>query len=222
MELCPWSGYTPATIVFCERRLCSIVVEPANAWSNLAFLVAAVFLFLHDRKEKNGILGAVKVTAVLVGLGSFAFHATGTFWGEVLDVGAMYMIGGLFVTFNLRRLFPAWTDARLLTIYVTQVIAAILAMLWSPHTNIPVFAAQITVAVLLEAVLRRTGRTKGVKYKHAFLMAGGFALAFGVWALDITGILCDPDNHVFGGHAFWHVGSAWSLYQFHRFHAQMR
>jgi hypothetical protein len=38
---CPWGELTPASISFCEARLCGWVPEPSNAWSNAAYLVPA-------------------------------------------------------------------------------------------------------------------------------------------------------------------------------------
>ena len=96
MAMCPWSDYAPATIAFCERRLCAWIVEPSNAWSNVAyvlvgllslvlvvFFVAALVLppmFMHTlilrgvRTGRPGMLAAGLVLAavyfaVLVGAG---------------------------------------------------------------------------------------------------------------------------------------------------------
>src|SRR5690606_5856714 len=114
---CPWSRFDPGTIAFCERRLCAWIVEPSNTWSNLAYIAVGLYLLWICRDRRHEALSAVGVTAVLVGIGSFAFHATGTFIGEVLDVSAMYLISGLFITFNTRRLF-AWSERQLLALYV--------------------------------------------------------------------------------------------------------
>jgi hypothetical protein len=53
-----------------------------------------------------------------------------------------------------------------------------------------------------------------------FLQALGiFLCSFAIWVTDITGLLCDPDNHLITGHAIWHVLNAvciWMLGAFYR------
>ena len=54
---CPWTpmrelGGLP-NVKWCEDTLCSWVSEPANTWSNLAFLVTAAVLFQATRKETS-------------------------------------------------------------------------------------------------------------------------------------------------------------------------
>src|SRR6476659_1787457 len=100
---CPWAELPPATIAFCERRLCALVAEPSNAWSNLAYLAAGLYLIGRSVRRRGGPVVAIGVASVLVGLGSFAFHATGTRLGEVLDVSAMYLLSCLGLVFALRR-----------------------------------------------------------------------------------------------------------------------
>ena len=34
---CPWSGFTPPNVDWCEEELCAWVVNPADTWSNLAY-----------------------------------------------------------------------------------------------------------------------------------------------------------------------------------------
>jgi hypothetical protein len=49
-----------------------------------------------------------------------------------------------------------------------------------------------------------------------------FAIAFGVWILDITRVVCDPDNHIFNLHSVWHVLTSLSIYWFYAYQAQFR
>ena len=84
---CPWSHYAPASISFCEERICAWIVEPSGAWSNLAYVVVGIVILLRSRRAMRTFraVDAVGVVALLIGFCSFAFHATGTRIGETLD-----------------------------------------------------------------------------------------------------------------------------------------
>jgi hypothetical protein len=43
-HLFSWSAFGPATVSFCEARLGGAVAEPANAWSNMAYVAIALAL----------------------------------------------------------------------------------------------------------------------------------------------------------------------------------
>jgi hypothetical protein len=216
---CPWSGYAPATISFCERRLCDWVVEPANTWSNLAYVaVGCVILFLQRRRLRTA-LSAIGLSAVLVGIGSFAFHATGTFFGEYLDVSAMFLISALFIAFGARRLW-IWPDDGLIKLYLGLVAVSMALLAAVKVSGIPMFTAQIVAASLIEIrLVRRSGRG-AVDYRYLWCLIGFFAVAFTAWALDVTRVVCDPDNHLVTGHALWHVANSFCLLFFYLYQRQ--
>jgi hypothetical protein len=213
---CPWSDYRPASIAFCERRVCAWVVEPSNAWSNLGYVL--VGLYILWRARGRGPLLAFGVAGVLIGLGSFAFHATGVRVGELLDVTAMYLFGTLGVVFSVRRLRPV-QDGVLIVLYAALVTGSALLMVATGSNGILIFTAQIVFTVVTELYLaaRRHGATA---YRHLRWTVGAFVLAFLIWNLDKWGVVCDPDNHVVTGHALWHVLTAVALLCFYAYQEQ--
>ena len=57
---------------------------------------------------------------------------------------------------------------------------------------------------------RATGEARAIsRFFHGGL--GLFLLSFSIWVTDITGVLCDPANHLVTGHAVWHVLNAISV-----------
>jgi hypothetical protein len=217
--VCPWDDYAPATIAFCERRLCAWVVEPSNAWSNVAYVLVGFWVLWRRRGRMETALTAIGVAAVLLGLGSFAFHATGIRVFEVVDVSGMYLVSGLALTFALQRL-RGWSDAAAVACFVGLVVASSALMIALGNDGIATFALQVLAAIALEIHLR-TGTPAGV---GAWLLAaiGALVVGLGIWLLDVHGPLCDPDNHLLTGHAVWHVLTAVSVLCFFRFHERLR
>ena len=118
MGSCPWNGFEPATISFCEQRLCSWVVEPANTWSNIGFVLVGLLILLREFRCQRPDLMMIGITAVAVGINSSLFHATGTRWGEIVDVSAMYFISSLFIVLSIKRIWHL-SSVTMISWYVT-------------------------------------------------------------------------------------------------------
>jgi hypothetical protein len=217
--MCPWSGYAPATIAFCERRLCAWVVEPSNAWSNLAYVLVGAWILWRRRARPGSALSAVGIAAVLLGLGSFAFHATGVRAFEVVDVAGMYLISGLALAFGLQRL-RGWSDAVAMGFLVASVVASSLLMVALGNDGIVVFGVQSLAVLWLELRLRT--RTPDGVGRWLLAAVGVLGVGLVIWVLDLRGPLCDPDNHFVTGHAVWHALTALSLLCFFNFHEGLR
>ena len=216
--MCPWTGYAPATIAFCERRLCAWVVEPSNAWSNLAYVAVGVWILWRRRNRLGTAVTAIGVASVLLGLASFGFHATGIRVFEVADLAGMYLVSGLALTFALQREL-AWSDGRAVAFLAAVVALSSLVMVGFGNDGIVMFAVQIIGAVVLE--YRLYAATPAHAGPWLLRAVGALAVGFLVWLLD-RGPLCDPDNHVVTGHAVWHTLTALSLLWFYRFQLAVR
>jgi hypothetical protein len=215
MDACPWGGFQGATASFCETRLCGWVVEPANTWSNVSYFIAALFVFLGNREEKRPELSLIAVTAFLVGIGSTLFHASGTRFGEIIDVSAMYLISGLFIVFAAQRIWPI-EKAQLFILYFLISGLSSLTLVLTTSNGIWLFAGHIVTAAVLEFIYFKRAPAMP-DYKFLRLMVFGFAFAYVAWLLDFRKIVCDPDNHVLGGHAIWHLSNATCLWTYFKY-----
>ena len=217
--MCPWSAYPPATITFCERRLCAWVVEPSNAWSNVAYVAVGLWILWARRTRLATALTAIGVAALLLGLGSFAFHATGIRVFEVVDVSGMYLISGLALTFALQRRL-GWRDGVAVGFFAAVVVVSSLLMIGIGTDGIVMFAAQVLTAIVVEYRLRPHTPPGAERWLLSAMAA--LAVGFVIWTLDLRGPLCDPDNHLVTGHAVWHALTALSVLFFYRFQVAVR
>ncbi|HEX4048255.1 MAG TPA: hypothetical protein VH309_10495, partial [Elusimicrobiota bacterium] len=81
-----------------------------------------------------------------------------------------------------------------------------------------IFGAEVAVVAASEAVL--ASRRTGTEYRFFAWALGTFLAAFGIWLLDMKGIVCAPDDHILQGHAVWHVLNAFCFYFLYRFYRQ--
>jgi len=215
---CPWHAlaeYGPANVKWCEQRLCAWVNEPANAWSNLAFVVVALVIFRMGRgRAASGTTGLMRWFAPLValmGACSFVYHASNVWLTQVFDFLGMYLFCCLLLGLNVVRL--GWLSERALPrVYVgtalgLTALTAGIVRVGAPIQGI-VFVL-IVATVITEGLCRRRAKEYGLAGFFAAL--GLMAAAILCSLLDVTRVWCDPADHFLQGHAAWHVLSALSL-----------
>jgi hypothetical protein len=217
MNACPWDGFEPGSIRFCEERLCSWVAEPANAWSNAAFIVIGCYVLWRASRYAADPIRLIGVTSIMVGFGSFFFHASGTWIGEFVDLSTMFLISSLMLSLELRRLFALTTRATIVT-YLSLSISAIVIIIPFRVVGIPLFDLHLLTTIGAHVLCARKGLVANRRWMYALIAT--YLLASVVWALDYTGKLCDPTNHIFTGHSAWHVLAAVCMYLFYRYQRQ--
>lgn len=203
-----FEGWREATCLpadcFCESVRDSLVRQPANTWSSLAFVVAAMWVALRLRFSERARAALPRAEAglflaalAIVGLGSAFYHATLTFVGQVADVAGMYLVATFIL---LHRLGPRLKIPPIGSVLVFVAANAVLmaAQVTTPSLRRVVFGVLLALALAIEWEGSRRGR--------AWLARGALvmAIAFVIWALDRARLICDPES-LFQGHALWHV-----------------
>lgn len=217
--MCPWAEFAPATISFCEARLCAEIAEPANAFTSLSKSLVGLWLVARCLRGAPRALWAIAGAALLQGPFGFALHATGTFWGEALDVSGMFLISATLLSFSLARRF-SWTTAQLVSRWLALVLASVGVLLLVPPSGIAVFSVQVAAWLGLELMPPRPRSPASRRWFH--LMLGCFASGFGFWLADKTRLVCDPNNHLINGHAIWHLATSACLALFFEYERSQR
>lgn len=209
---CFWDGFTPNDrYIFCEEQLCAMIVEPANTWSNIGYLIIAVMMLqsrtVTNRRVKHLFAGSTFALFI----GSSLFHASGTYMGRIADVGAMFFLSTVILTLSVERYFrlrERWANVFFLLLLSVSLYGLVAHQIGSKF-----FGLQILLATILEWRMVRT--PSALKGKRVALSVLLFMAAFLFWILDVTKILCHPGNHVLTGHAMWHLlaaASTWVLF----------
>jgi hypothetical protein len=209
---CPWSGFTPPNVNWCEEELCALVVNPADTWSNLAYLGFGVWMWREARGGGRADLARFGPASVAVGVFSFVYHASYTWLLQFFDFVGMFLFCFLVIAANARRL--GWVAPRRETaLYLAGVgaFSALVPVLF--YAGVPIQGLVfllILFAIAQELALRRRAPRAG-GYRWYALALALMAAASAFSALDVTRAWCDPADHVLQGHALWHVLSAASL-----------
>ena len=216
-----WEGWPRATCLpdhcFCEAIAAGPVAQPANSWSSLAFVLAGL-LIAHwpglagagspNRMTRDPVYRQLFGYAlVATGLGSFFYHASLTFAGQVADMTGMYFV----ITFALLYCMTALSSAAAVTTFVLG-NAALMAF----QVNFPDLRRYV-FAVLVISVLWLEHRRRSANRKWLWRGAAALTLGFVFWVLDITRVICEPTSIV-QGHAAWHSLGAlagWFLFRYY-------
>jgi hypothetical protein len=200
---CPWFGWAPPDLQHCEANLCGWITTPANTWSNLAYLAAAVWIW--RRHGPDPVSRRFAWAAVALGATSFLFHASFTAVGQFIDYLGMFLYVLLLLALNLKRSgLERWGAFYLGSL---AVCAAALPVFRAAGIGLQWIIVALVAGVLAtEAALAR--RPGPPSYRAWTAGAGLMGAAALFWWLDFSRRLCDPGNHWFQGHAVWHLLSA--------------
>ena len=226
-----WELWAPATCrpdhCFCEAIGSGSVAQPANAWSSLAFVLAGLWI-AHASSESSGKTEARNrmvsepayrrlygYALAAIGLGSYFYHASLTFAGQVCDMSGMYLLITFALLYGAARVTRIHTGVAMVAYIVWNAVLLGFQVAF-PDLRRYVFALLVLGVLCLEARYRRDS---GAKIESGWLSRGAvlLGLAFLIWVLDITKVVCSPES-IMQGHALWHVLgalAAWCLYRYY-------
>ena len=188
--------------IYCERLDIGIWAEPINAVTNVAFILASIFMWLRCKNLVEGRI--LSFLLFSIGCGSFLFHTFAQTWAAILDVAAI-LIFILTYIFIANRSFLAWSKMVSLTgVILFFPYQLLLANILS---NIQFFGSSvqyIPVAILIfiySGLLRKTepNLSRG-------LLIGATILCLSIVFRIIDEPLCSILS--VGTHFVWHILNA--------------
>ena len=219
---------------FCEASREGLIKQPANTWSNLAFVIAGLVIAWQLSKDKfsankNTITQSFfygtffACVVILLGPGSMAMHATEASIGGFFDMLSMYMIASFAFAYAVERFYQL-SVVQFLLIFSVALVSCILIqdLPYRPpvvgYMGNLIFAFYILMTVvfeLLNGYVRKLTQDK----KLGYASLGTLLLACLIWNLwQDDSYLCDPQSLI-QGHAMWHILDAVAAYFLFRYYA---
>jgi hypothetical protein len=192
--------WTAEIDAYCERMGPGLWAEPANAFTNLAFLAAAAWLWPRTR----GIERVLVALLAAIGMGSGLFHTVATAWAGLADVVpiAAFVLLYLYAANRHYLGWPVWGAA-----LGTALFLPVAALAARGFAMVPGFAASapywpVAVLIAAYAVILRW-RLSSVA---AGLAIGAGMLAVSLVLRSLDGALCPVWST--GTHFAWHLINA--------------
>jgi len=194
IDVKPCRGHwAEARIRKCDQGLeaTGIPVEPYNAFSNLAYLAAAVWLLeVLDGWPRATLAGAL----ILLAVGSTLYHGTKAMWAARLDHSGMYAVFGTLAVYAVVPPHPAAPY-----VVLAGALAAAIGFAFVAPGDV-----NARLALLLALVAIRCYLLDEIKLTTISLLM--FAVAFIVWHVDRRTLVLGRF-----GHAIWHVLTAGAI-----------
>jgi len=209
--------FEPARLTFCEEAVSGPIRHPAEVWTNVGPLIAGMLILWRGCRPLERLLG---IGALLTAVASAYYHARSNILGESLDLGGMYLFIFTVAALQQHRAYVAWeqhdlgddaprrrggwrwrfgTNGQLILLVILFTALFAIGSAFSTIFASPAFALIVAAVVLREAFSPHAiGR-----WGWALIMT--FSLAWALWWLDYTRILCEPGNHILTGHGVWHL-----------------
>lgn len=196
---------------YCERVGSGLLAEPANLFSNAAFILAAWLVWRVGRQRGLGLrhggdLLSLPVLIASTGIGSALWHAFATPWALWLDVVPILLFINVYLIVVLRRGLGWRWPAVIAGWIVFQLVNQGVALLLPPTTlNGSVFYLPTGLCLVLLAWAHR---------RHAPAMARALWQGVAIFGVSLTlrsidNVLCTAWPS--GTHFAWHVLNAWLL-----------
>lgn len=200
-----------ANIKWCEETLMGWVTEPANTWSNFAFVLSGLLIIKLKSRPDHKLLQLMPFMVICLGFLSGFYHATNAWITQLGDFLGMYIVATIPLLMNIERL--GLKSASSLGSYVLVNIFLVGLTAWAYYMKFPIqllFAILMGFVLLTEVMLLKSSPLPS--YRNLMISLGFFAIGATFSALDVTRTMCDPQNHVVQGHAIWHLFTSVGVY----------
>lgn len=208
-------AWTDPIDAYCERLGAGFWAEPVNAFTNLAFLLAAILaLRLWLRLDRMAItrcrrrdLPSLVLVALVgtIGVGSFLFHTFADHWSVLADVVPIGLFIYAYLALALRR-FAGLARWKALVGTLLFAGAAILV----EATLEPVLGGSAAYAPALLALFGLgTWLIFAARPEGSSILGAGLVFAASLTLRTLDGPLCDA--WPLGTHFLWHVLNALTL-----------
>ena len=214
---------------YCERAGDpAFWAEPINAFTNVAFLIAAALAartFLRSPTEERGVIEALLIALVAaMGVGSFLFHTFATRWASFADTAPIGIFMIAYLAYTLRRYLGAsWLvtviclGGFLWALVVAEGMACTPPFL--PITNATrgsclngtIGYVPALIALVLFAVVFAVQRHPVWTYFAAASLILALSMTFRTFDFEICDVTQLAGHHV-GTHFLWHLLNATLLY----------
>ncbi len=193
---------------FCESAI-GFPEQLANSVSSFAFVILGAWVLLSRRNPSQGtrehvLAPLLGVTMLFIGVSSFFYHATLSFFGQFLDIYSMYTFGLLLLFGALYRAGRLRGGYALAGFIAASIVFGLLQFAY-PDARRILFTALLLPGIILELTPYITGhRLRSRRGWAIYAALAVMVVAYGIWLLDQMPAFCEPGS-ILQGHAIWHV-----------------
>lgn len=194
--------------IYCERQTQSLVAEPVNVLSNIAFFVSAILIYqlLNRNSTKDKKYWLMFLLIILVGIGSSLWHLLRNPYTLVLDALPIYLFMAIFLYGILNNLIGNKKTALYLTIGFT--LLQVFMFLIVPRDFIN--GSIIHVVNGIGFIIFIVWFSKNYRHVYRSLIVVFLLYVLAVTFRSIDNLVCT--SLIIGTHFLWHLFVALTAY----------
>ena len=187
--------------VYCERLSPEFWAEPANAISNLGFVLVGLWAFYRAKKcTASPMIVFLSAMVAVVGLGSFLFHTFANTLSLVGDLLPIFIFTSAYLYHSLRH-YLNWSRGQAWIALTAVVLSMLFVQLLVPNRILNGSLLYIPPLIALFSIANATKRRKLVIARRYHAAATVFALSLALRTIDF--VVCD--SFPIGTHFLWHL-----------------
>lgn len=223
---CPWYPITESqgapNIKWCEETLCQWISEPANTWSNLGYMIVAVYILFYGIKNKHNFkLLQFGPIIFFMGAMSFFYHQSNFYGSQILDFVGMFFFVGWAKGMNLIRMGKLKEQQLIpFNLIVATVYTIVMHLMYVTGVKFQMLVLISAFIIIGTEIAAQKIKKTDVKWFLASI--GTLVVAFGFSISDGQRIWCDPSQHGWfsQGHALWHWTAAIAMFTIYKHYSQ--
>lgn len=194
--------------IYCERTNATLLAEPINLFTNLAFLISAYFgcLLVRNIDRNDNFKKQLYILVALtfsIGIGSSLFHSFAKTWAELLDVIPITFFIFYYWYCMQKTLFSQTTIKAIAYVFVLSSISSLIIYLLPPLPILKAYLLPLGLLFGLGIIIQK-------KYKESLLLKVATLFTISLTFRSIDEPLCHFIP--FGTHFMWHICNALVLY----------
>lgn len=187
--------------VYCERLSPAFWAEPANAISNLGFVLVGVWALYRTRKcAASSMVVFLSAMVAVVGLGSFLFHTYANTLSLVGDLLPIFIFTSAYLYHSLRH-YLKWSGDRTWIALAAVVLSMLFVQVQVPNHILNGSLLYVPPLIALFSIANAVKRHQlaiAQRYQAAAIV---FTLSLALRTIDF--VVCD--SFPMGTHFLWHL-----------------
>ena len=205
-------AFTECTVMEQSNQLTQIPAQPANTWSNFAFILAGLYII---RRRKTPVGAYFGFCCIILGLGSGAFHS------YLSKAGQRWDVLGMFLVFNFLAGYAIYVTKNYQKFYGVIAVSLLLSVLLALVVNL---SSTLVLGITFSIILVHMGlavHNRRISWQRMAWTLSPFLVGILFRQLDVNKVMCNPDAFL-QGHALWHIFSALGIFLIFRVFEEMR
>ncbi|MFW5702412.1 MAG: ceramidase domain-containing protein [Candidatus Dojkabacteria bacterium] len=201
------------TVEYCGEAGAGLIARLGYFVSNFAYIFLGIYLLTRKNKTAK-VFGVI---SILIGSASAVYDASFSFYAQLIDLFAMFVLINFLLIRNLNIIFNLSLKKKIFFASIFQLAYLASITLLEGQSGRVLFGLGVVAVIASEYYLYQAKITKQIKLFNYALLS--FVTGLIIWIFDAQQILCAPTEFL-DGRAIYHYITAGTIYLLYLHHVK--